>query len=367
MRIAVDTNGLFTGNAGGARYVRGVLNGLDKLDPPVPYFRLAWPVENLAYRQPARGLKTLYRELWWANLIAPAVLRRERAQVYHATGSFFVSVPAEIKCVVTLYDLAILRNPQRFRRWQRTVEVRRLSRLRAVERVICISRFTADEAMSLLALPANRLEVIYPGADFQPDSGPVPDEKPAFALPNEFFLFVGSLEPGKNLALLKETYRLAEAQGVTLPPLLIVGARWAGVGTEGQPPAGWQYLGRQPDGVLVHLYRHALALVFPSKYEGFGLPVVEAMALGCPVICSHVASLPEAGGKAALWAELRPDAYLAALRELAANHQLRSDLTCAGRIQAAQFTWERCGQSLADVYRDVCGEGVGKVASDQNP
>jgi alpha-1,3-rhamnosyl/mannosyltransferase len=259
-----------------------------------------------------------------------------------------------MKRVVTLHDLAILRNPTRFRRWQRWAENRRLRRLHDVDQVICISRFTADEAIALLGLAPQRLQVIYNGGDFRPQEGPVPEEQPSFPVPSDFFLFVGSLEPGKNLNLLKDAYRLAEKEKKSLPPLLIVGARWAGVGTEGAPPQGWQYLGRQPDGVLVHLYRRAIALLFPSKYEGFGLPVVEAMALGCPVICSPVASLPEVGGKAALWSELTPECYLKQMCEILRNESLRTFLVAAGHEQAAQFTWNRCAQATVEVYRHVC-------------
>jgi glycosyltransferase involved in cell wall biosynthesis len=354
VRVAIDTNGLFTGQAGGARYIRGLLSGLRRVKPPgLDYFELAWPVENLQYRQPQRALKTFYRELIWARTAAPRRLKQERPDLYHATGSHFISVPKDIRCVVTLYDLAMLRNPRRFRAWQRWSETRRLHALKEVERIICISRFTAEEAMNLLGLPARQLEVAYCGSDFRPQDEPVPEQTPDFQVPPEFFLFVGSLEPGKNLALLRETYQLAESQGKPLPPLLIVGARWAGVGTEGQPPAGWLYLGRQPDPVLVHLYRRSVALVFPSKYEGFGLPLVEAMSLGCPVICSPVASLPEVGGKAVLWSELTPQAYLKAMREIIANEPLRSSLISAGRPQASQFTWENCARSTADIYAAV--------------
>jgi glycosyltransferase involved in cell wall biosynthesis len=141
-----------------------------------------------------------------------------------------------------------------------------------------------------------------------------------------------------------------------------VGARGAGVGTEGQPPRGWHYLGRQPDAVLVHLYRRALALVFPSKYEGFGLPVVEAMALGCPVICSPVASLPEVGGKAVLWSELIPSGYLKAMSELTSNSRLRAELISAGTEQARKFTWDRNAQQLIAIYKDVLQRSGAKNA-----
>jgi glycosyltransferase involved in cell wall biosynthesis len=354
MRVAIDTNGLYTGQAGVARYIRGLLRGLANVNRSVDWFPLAWEVENLAYRQPARACKTAYRELLWANLLAPRLLKQRPADLYHATGSYFISVPPSVKCVVTLHDLAILRNPGRFRPWQRWAETRRLQRLRTVDRIICISQFTANEAQELLDLPPSRLEVVYNGGDFQPHDTPVPEQAPDFNVPSGFFLFVGSLEPGKNLALLRDAYQLAAARKQPLPPLLVVGVRWAGVSTEGPPPENWQYLGRQPDAVLVHLYRRARALIFPSKYEGFGLPVVEAMALGCPVLCSPVASLPEVGGKAVFWSNLTAADYLTAMRKLASDEMLRTELIEAGREQAARFTWERCAQGVLDVYSAVC-------------
>jgi alpha-1,3-rhamnosyl/mannosyltransferase len=355
VRVAIDTSGIYTGQAGGARYIRGLLRGLGNIQSGVDWFPIAWEVENLAYRQPQRACKTLYREVFWANFVAPSLLRQKAADVFHSTGTYFISVPRHVKKVVTLHDLAVLRTPRRFRRWTRWSETRRLQRLTSVDRVICISRFTADEARLLLGLPSSKIEVVYNGGDFQPHDLAITQQAPDFPVPAEFFLFVGSLEPGKNLSLLRDTYRLAANEGKVLPPLLIIGVRWAGVGTEGEAPVGWHYLGRQSDAVLVYLYRRALALAFPSKYEGFGLPVVEAMALGCPVICSRVASLPEVGGKAVLWSDLTPAGYLSAMLEMQSNSALRSELIRAGCEQARQFTWERCAQGVVDVYRSVAG------------
>jgi alpha-1,3-rhamnosyl/mannosyltransferase len=219
--------------------------------------------------------------------------------------------------------------------------------------VICISRFTAEEAMALLNLPASTFIVVHNGCEFHPSEPAPPEAKPVFNVPNEYFLFVGSLEPGKNLALLKEVYALAESGNQALPPLLIVGARWEGVGHEGPPSKGWHYLGRLPDEVLVYLYRRATGLVFPSKYEGFGLPVVEAMALGCPVICSPVASLPEVGGAAALFADMTPEAYLKAMRQVSREAGLRDDLMQRGLAQAARFSWDKCAREVLEVYRET--------------
>lgn len=357
MRVAIDTNGLYTGQAGTARHIRGYLRGLKTMSPGLDYVLLAWEVENLTYQQPLRTLKTVYRELVWSKTVAPRELKRLAADLYHVTGSYFMSVPKRLRQIVTLYDLGVMRHPERFRRWHRWAEPKRLARLAGADRILCISQFTADEAMALLNLPARKLQVVYCGCDFHPDDRPIPEEKPAFELPPEYFLFVGSLEPGKNLALLRETYELAARSGKCLPPLLVVGVRWAGVGEEGKPPRGWSYLGRQSDGVLAYLYRRALSLVFPSKYEGFGLPVAEAMSLGCPVLCSRVASIPEVGGEAACYADLTPAAYLGAMLRLMEDRPFRDDLVSLGHEQARRFSWTKCARETVEVYQDVWAGG----------
>src|SRR5689334_15976198 len=168
MRVAIDTNGLYTGQAGTARHIRGFLHGLRLLGEPLDYFELAWEVPNLDYRQPARTLKTIYRELIWARTAAPRQLAQRGADLYHVTGSYFVTPPRGMKRIVTLYDLGVIRNPARFRPWHRWSETRRLARLSDVDRILCISRFTAEEAMALLGLPARQLEVVYCGCDFHP-------------------------------------------------------------------------------------------------------------------------------------------------------------------------------------------------------
>jgi alpha-1,3-rhamnosyl/mannosyltransferase len=218
--------------------------------------------------------------------------------------------------------------------------------------VLAISRFTADELCRLGGFDPRRIEVVHNGCDFV--GGPAPVEQPIAEFDGEpFFLFVGSLEPGKNLALLRQVYEVAAARGLELPRLRIVGARWPGVEREGRPPGQWTYHGHLPDAQLVFLYRRALALVFPSKYEGFGLPLVEAMALGCPVVGSPVASLPEVGGEAVRWVEPVPEAYLEALRELAGSAAERAGWIDAGTRRAERFTWRRCAEETAEVYRSA--------------
>jgi len=352
-RIAFDTHSRYVTKAGSARYVDGLLEGFRSIRPAgMEFVEFAWPVENLGYAQPARALRTLYRETVWSRTVAPRALRQMGADLLHRTTPLLpIATPRGLPEVVTLHDVAPLRDPARFRRWHRVTAAARMKRLHRATRVICSSRFTADEAHILLGLPVERLDVVPLGNPFASGFGPREELRPAIEIPDRFFLFVGSLEPGKNLGLLAEAY--ARAASSPLPPLVVVGARRLGVAREDPPPARWHYAGHQPDAALAWLYRHAIALLFPSRYEGFGLPVLEAMSFGCPVVCSRVTSLPEVAGDAACYADMTPAAYLDAMTTLASDELARRQFGVLGRQQAARFSWDTCATDTAAIYRSV--------------
>ncbi len=354
MRIALDTNVLYVTKAGLTRYTRGLLSGFQQISGNDNTFKtFAWETENFDYAQPTRSLKTAWRELVWAKFIGPRLIRKWNPDVFHSPAGWLIKPPTGIPHVVTLADLALIRHPERYRPWLRHMGRRRLDNIRQANRIICISEFTANEAMNLLDLSARSIEVIHCGCDFHKDAPRFDAIKPSRDFPTEYLLFVGSLEPGKNLTLLHEMYRLANHNGLALPPLVIVGARWQGVAHEGPPPPDWHYFGHIPDPELVWLYRHARALLFPSKYEGFGFPIAEAMALDCPVICSRVASLPEVGGDAALYAGLNASDYLKAVERICKDSSLREDLISRGRNQAKKFSWRECAEKTAIVYESI--------------
>ena len=351
MKVAIETTALFTTRAGIARYVRGLRHGLKRVLPAADTcLEVGWPVENFGYRQPGRAWKTFVREWGWARFVAP---RRARGcDVLHHTALPVIPFFNGLRHVVTLHDLALLRSPERFRPWQRRAGIRRLRNVARADRVICVSRFTADEAIALLGLPPRKLVVVHEGG-WLSEPGPGSLEHGNVDTPPEFFLFVGSLEPGKNLGLLRETYATMKTEQAPLPPLLIAGARWEGVAHEGPPPKAWRFLGHVSDAQLKLLYQKARALVFPSRYEGFGLPVVEAMALGCPVICGRVASLPEIGADAVCHADLTPGDFGAAMCRVLDDATFASELRAAGLARARQFSWEKCARETVAVYATV--------------
>jgi alpha-1,3-rhamnosyl/mannosyltransferase len=373
IRVGVDTTGIYVTQAGIARHVRGLLKGMAAVEASdISTFPIAWEVENFGYKQPMRTLRTVYREFIWGKLSAPRILKRNHADLLHSTSSLFMRVPRGTQHLVTLHDMSISRHPERFRPWQIKSWHRRLTVILEADRVITISKFTADEAHRLIGLDLKKVNVVHNGCDFHPDeprpaeaapnlAGVTnPDGSPVTAIPSEFFFFVGSLEPGKNLKLLKAAYLQAESEGTPLPPLVILGARWQGVATEGDQPQGWIYLGRQEDDVLVWLYRRAIALLFPSIYEGFGLPIVEAMALDCPAVCSPASSLTEVAGDGALLIEMTPQGYLNAMRDLTGpgGETLREQFIARGRRRALDFSWANCARQTFDVYRNMLGRSA---------
>ncbi len=350
MRVALDTHALYTTRAGVARYVRGLQSGLNEIETTDAIISpLAWAVENFDYAQPQRMLKTAWRELIWAYGPAKRRLREMRADLLHSTALSLIHRPP-CREVVTLHDLALMRQPERFRPWQRRSGLARLRRVAQADHVIAVSQFTADEAMAWLELSATNISVVHHGVTLANQESLPAD------LPSEFLLFVGSLEPGKNLELLRQVWIAAQESGKRLPHLIIVGARWAGVAAEGSAPDDWHFLGYQDDEVLLALYRRAQALLFPSFYEGFGLPVLEAMAAGCPVICGHVASLPEVGGDAVCYAELNETDFSAAIRGVLSDAGSREVLREAGQKQAGKFNWKSCASETLAVYRSTLNQ-----------
>jgi glycosyltransferase involved in cell wall biosynthesis len=216
--------------------------------------------------------------LWYPRLGAGA------ADVLHCPtfrGPFRSRAPL----VVTVHDLAVLRHPEWFRGWSRTYSRLAVPRVvRAAERLIAVSQFTKRELVDLLAVEPGRVHVIPNGVEtsFGPEGRPAD---------GDYVLAVGTLEPRKNLR------RIAEAVD---GELRVVGAPgWGGV----EPPANVTWLGRVDDDELAALYRGARCLVYASLYEGFGIPVAEALACGCPVVTTRDSAMAEIAGADAAYVD----------------------------------------------------------------
>jgi glycosyltransferase involved in cell wall biosynthesis len=247
---------------------------------------------------------------------------------------------SRVPLVVTFHDLAVLRHPETFNRWTRTYSRRVLPRVvRAATGLITVSEFTKRELVDLLDVPEERVRVI-------PNAVGEPFTADGDAAAGDYVLAVATLEPRKNLPRLVEGYRRAGLNGL---PLLVAGAAgWGGVRVEGD---GVRLLGEVQDEELARLYRGARAVAYVSLYEGFGLPVLDALACGAPVVAARNDALEEvSGGAAVLVDPLDPDAIAVGLHEAIDR---REELRPLGLARARGFDWRRVARETVAVYRDA--------------
>ena len=306
----------------------------------------------------------------WEQLLLPRAIRVRQVDLLHGLA-YALPLVSSCPMVVTIHDLTFYRFPKTLRPSRRLyLRAATRSAVRRAERVIAVSHQTKEELVHFLQVPAEKVDVIHNGVSeaFRPAP---PEEVARFrserGLPPRFILFLGTLEPRKNVVSLLEGF-----------------ARWRkdsglGMGTDGVKlvvagAKGWYFKqifaraeelglssellfpGFLPEKELPWWYRAAECFVYPSLYEGFGLPVLEAMACGTPVITSSVSSLPEVAGSAAITVDPGDTVALAdAMGQVLGDAALRADMRQAGLLQAKRFSWDRTALETAAVYRQVLG------------
>jgi len=275
--------------------------------------------------------------------------------LYHEAGFFPFLTPSHVRTVFTLHDLSVFRFPQYHPRERVLYTKVFLSRrCQKVSRFLTVSRFSRDEMKRFLNIPEEKIRVIYEGFDspvFYPRS---PEKVAVFisgrCLPTKYFLFVGSGDPRKNMGIVPEALDRA---GLDVP---LVVAGWSGWGKKNMSEKVL-FLDYVQDHELALLYSGALALVFPSRYEGFGLPVLEAMACGCPVVTTLEASMPEVAGDAAAYMKDPDDVEGLAelLKELAGRPQSRQEWAEKGVARASQFSWRKTAELTFKAFELALG------------
>ncbi|HYC72425.1 MAG TPA: glycosyltransferase family 1 protein [Opitutaceae bacterium] len=364
-KIGILTAALEAGHPSYSNYTRGLFRALLRLRPDVEWWTVgpAAQVPELSgqprLRIPAAHLQPLrppWRP-WWSGAcqVSPLDL------LHDGTGSMLFTARPRCRSVVTIHDLTSLVMPgQNLRGW---VSHRLLGRrvCRNADRVIAISESAKRDLVRYHGVPAEKVAVVYNGLGerFRPAARADADRvRDRYRLAGPFLLFVGVLQPRKNVPALVRAYAAARAQGLEWP--LVIG----GIGPEAARVSDMAarlgvadrvvMLGRVPDADLPALYSAAEVFAFPSLYEGFGWPPLEAMACGIPVVCSNRSSLPEVVGDAALQVEPdESDQLRDAILRLAGDPDLRAEYRCRGLARAAQFSWERCARETWRVYEEL--------------
>lgn len=305
----------------------------------------------------------------WEQAFLPLETALARPHLVHSPD-FVPCFRRRWRAVVTVHDLAFLRFPHLLTADSRRYYGQVAEACRSADRVIAVSEHTARDLEELLGVTRERVRVVYEAANtlYRPlDDTAVAAVRLRHGAPTGYLLFVGTIEPRKNLAtLLRALVVLKTGRGGApaggTPPLLVVGRPgWLYEETFRLVDAldlrgAVRFLGAASTEDLLGLYNGAVALVCPSLYEGFGLPPLEAMACGTPVVCSDASSLPEVVGDAGLLVPpLDVAAWAEALARVVADGRLRAELRERGLQRAKMFSWRRAASETLDVYREALG------------
>ena len=272
-------------------------------------------------------------------------------------------VPPRVKgrVMTTVYDMTYLRFPK-------TMDKRNLKRLRSdmeysVERsdhIITISEFSKREITELLGIPAEKISVVYCAPSLVENCGEEEKTAEKFGVRGPFLLYVGTIEPRKNLVRLLRAFDLLKQRYDIPHKLVLAGGKGWGyteiyqVAETLSCPEDVVFTGYVSSGEKNWLYRHASLFVFPSLYEGFGIPPLEAMSFGCPVVCANAASLPEIAGDAAeLVDPLEEESISTGIWRVLSNQQYAKMLIRSGYQQIKQFSWDRSAETLRQICRKV--------------
>lgn len=379
MKVGIDVSLVAGERAGGGQYAYQLARALPHVDPLVSYvlypvfYYIVHPDYPRAELPEAGNMHVAFRGILPRDVLsfwrpeAPAMFKEWLLGPVDVVHSTTFCVPRfrlrPKRLVVTIYDLSFITHPKLHlpANVAHCLAGTRLA-IEHADAIIVISEHTRRDLVERLAAPAERITVTPlapdPGLARVTDPRRLAAVRKRYGLPGHFVLFLGALEPRKNLPRLLEAYAALPAGLRRDVKVVVAGmsgwlndsirARVAELGLD----KSVHFAGYVAADDLGALYSLATVLAYPSLYEGFGLPVLEAMACGTPVLTSNVSSLPEVAGDAAVLVDPADAGSIAAgLRRLLDNPSLRGELAARGIAQAARFSWDRCARQTLDVYR----------------
>lgn len=368
MRIGIDISCLAHRKTGVGIYTEHLVKSLLQNRSTADYLLFSSTSFETEFED-AKRIASLFPRRYstiWEQLILPILLLRGRIDVFHSPN-YTLPLAAPTNSVVTVHDMSVVlmgRTHPPLRRIKHRLFL--LPSLRKSKMLITVSESSKKDIERLAHINPERIRVVYPGVSTFFSPLPRNGFRAGMTLPDSFVLYVGTIEPRKNLTNLIKAYALVHRE--IGRHLVIAGAR------------GWLYddtfalveklglgdrvvfVGYVTDENLRQLYNLADLFVYPSLYEGFGFPPLEAMACGCPVITSNVSSLPEVAGQAALQVDPRNvEALAEGISRVLSDRDLYEEMVGRGLVQAARFTWDECARQTLGVYEEVCGGKSGRL------
>jgi glycosyltransferase involved in cell wall biosynthesis len=349
VKIAIDIKSTEGEKTGKGYYTEHLVNSLMKIDKKNEY--ILYSHKNI------KGRSIFYHINLWFKL------KKEKPDIFFAPTSYIVPAfaPKKIKVVFTVHDLVAFLFPGKHNKKATFIEKMTLKKaLGKAKRVVCVSRNTAKDLEEKFNYPASKTEIVYCAAgDEYRQTEDTEKVKKKYDLPKKFILGVGTIEPRKNFEGLIEAFRKIKNDIDDLY-LVIIGTKGWCTGEIEKLERDLEiknkikFLGYAKYEDLVAIYNLAEIFVFPSIYEGFGMPPLEAMKSGCPVICSNTSSLPEVCGDSAYMVnphDIR--AIEGGIREILGDEKLREHLKNKGLKQAEKFSWEKSAQKLLELFENL--------------
>jgi len=369
VRIAIDARKLHDYGIG--TYVRNLVHWLSRLEDRHTYVLLCRPGDADQLRALGPRFEPLTEKAGnysvREQLSVPLALARARVDLFHAPH-YVVSPLTRCPFVVTIHDCIHLRFPQYLPNQMAGHYARTMMRMSAhrSKRILTVSQASKQDIVHYLGVPPEKVEVIYNALDERlatpPTEADMARVRERYQLAAPFILYTGNIKPHKNIDRLIEAYAIMRRKGVVDAKLLIIGddiSKYPNLRRlihRHQLHPHVRFFGFVSDDMLAILYRLATVFVFPSLYEGFGLPPLEAMAGGAPVITSNVSSLPEVVGDAAVLIDpLDASALADAMARVIGDSALRAELVRRGHERVKAFSWERSVTRIRDVYDELAG------------
>ena len=367
MRIGIDARKLHDFGIG--TYIRNLLRQLARMDRQTEFVILCRPDDRATLATLGENFRTVAETAGNYSVLeqvaVPLALMREGVTLFHAPHYV---LPPLVRCtsVVTIHDCIHLMFPQylpsRFAYLYARTSIRLAAR--RATRVMTVSESSKRDILRFVDTEPDKIDVIYNAYDERFAVEPAEDDivrvRERYQLHDEFVLYAGNVKPHKNLERLIEAFHLVRKRGLDHLKLVMIGdeiSKYTALRRavhHHQLHKYVRFLGYLPEETLAVMYRLAGVFVFPSLYEGFGLPPLEAMASGTPVVTSNVSSLPEVAGDAAVLVDpYDPQAIADGIYQVLTDEQLRRDLRRKGVARAGMFSWEQSVRRIRAIYGEV--------------